>query len=114
MNRQEALDAGGQCVLSDRNKSYGNPEDNFKNTADIWNVHLRGRGLLAPGKELDTRDVAALMVGLKLARLVTSPEKLDTWIDIIGYGACGAECASILAESAHSGHGSGSASSSVT
>lgn len=106
MNRQEALAEAGKYVLADRNKSYGSPEDNFKNTADIWNVHLRGRGLLAPGMSLDARDVAALMIGLKLARLVTSPEKLDTWLDIIGYGACGAECASSIAD--HSASGSAS------
>jgi hypothetical protein len=98
MDREAALAEVGKCVLSDRNKAYGNPEDNFKNTADIWNVHLRGRGLLAPGKSLDIRDVAALMVGLKLARLVSSPEKLDTWVDIGGYAVCGAESASILTD----------------
>jgi hypothetical protein len=94
MNRQEALDAAGRCVLADRNQAYGDPESNFANTAAIWTVHLRGRGLLAEGKELEPFDVAALMIGLKLARLVTSPDKADTWVDIIGYGSCGIECAS--------------------
>ena len=93
MNRKEALDEAARCVLSDRNKEYGNPEDNFKTTAQIWNAHLQGRGLLADGKSLEPLDVAALMVGLKLARLVTSPGKTDTWVDMIGYAACGVECA---------------------
>lgn len=95
MNRQEAIDAVGQCILTDRNKSYGNPEQNFQNTADIWNVYLRTRGLLAPGETLKTYDVANLMLGLKLARMGNSPEKLDHYVDAAGYALCGAECVSL-------------------
>ncbi len=91
MDRQETLDAAARCVLGDRNNAHGAPEDNFRQTAAIWNVHLKGRGLLADDKELTPSDVAALMIGLKLARLVTSIDKADTWIDIAGYAACGAE-----------------------
>jgi hypothetical protein len=93
MNRQETLDAAGRCVLSDRNKAYGSPEDNFNQTAAIWTAHLKGRGLLAEGKALAAGDVAALMIGLKLARLVTSMDNADTWVDLAGYAACGAEVA---------------------
>ena len=95
MDRKETLDAAAKCVLSDRNTSYGSPEDNFRQTAAIWNVHLQGRGLLAEGKSLGPEDVAALMIGLKLARLVTSIDKADTWVDIAGYAACGAEVAAL-------------------
>jgi hypothetical protein len=94
MNRKEALDAAAACVLTDRNKDYGDPESNFANTAEIWNTYLRGRGLLAEGASIEAFDVANLMIGLKLARLVTSPRKVDTLVDIAGYAACSAECAS--------------------
>lgn len=93
MNRKEAIDEVEKCVLADRNRDYGSPEDNFKTTAQIWNAHLRGRGLLAEGKALEAHDVAALMIGIKLARLVTSPHKADTWVDLAGYAVCGVECA---------------------
>lgn len=92
MNRQEALEATAQCVLTDRNRDYGNPEDNFATTAAIWNACLYGSGHLK--KPLEAHDVAALMVGLKLARLAASPRKLDTWVDMAGYAVCGVEVAS--------------------
>lgn len=91
MNRKDSLDAAAGCVLVDRNKSYGDPEDNFRTTAQIMTAYLKGRGLLAG--DLAPHDVAALMISLKLARLCTSPDKEDTWVDLIGYGACGVECA---------------------
>lgn len=91
MNRKETLDTAALCVLGDRTQAYGSPEDNFRTTATIWTAHLQGRGLLAEGKSLGPEDVAALMIGLKLARLVTSIDKADTWVDIAGYAACGAE-----------------------
>jgi hypothetical protein len=91
VNRKDYLSAVGECILKDRNAEYGDPEDNFRDTAAIWNVHLSGR--LLPGKELTATDVAALMVGLKLARMRTSPAKADHWVDIGGYAGCGVECA---------------------
>jgi hypothetical protein len=30
---------------------------------------------------------------LKIARLKNSPNHRDSWVDIAGYAACGAECA---------------------
>jgi hypothetical protein len=110
MNRQEALDEVAKCILADRNKAYGDPEDNFRNTATVWNVYLQGAGLLAPGKAIEARDVGILMMGLKYARLVSSPDKIDNYIDSAGYALCSVACI----KEAHSGHGSGSASSSVT
>ena len=36
-------------------------------------------------------DVAAMMILLKVARLATSPDKWDNWVDIAGYAALGGE-----------------------
>ena len=91
MNRTEFIQSVGEAILADRNIDYGDPKDNFQDTADIWNVHLRGRML--PGRELTAADVAALMIGVKLARMRTSPDKADHWVDIAGYAGCGVECA---------------------
>lgn len=103
MDRREALDAAAACVLSDRNKDYGSPERNFETTAAMMDAYLRGRGLLPASVRLESHDVAALMICLKLARLVTSPGKADTWVDIIGYASCGAE----VATGAFEGQGTG-------
>ncbi len=93
MNRQQVIDEIGKCVLRDRNADYGTPEDNFADTAAIWNIYLRRRGLLAKDQTLTSKDVAALMVGLKMARLGASPNKMDNWVDLGGYAVCGGEVA---------------------
>lgn len=88
--REEVLDAAKACVLRDRNATHGRPEDNFQNIADLWNLHLRQRGLLVPGAALTSVDVALLCVDIKRARLLTSPDNKDNWVDAVGYLACGA------------------------
>lgn len=45
------------------------------------------------GHQFTAPDVAGCMIALKLARLSTSTSKADTWIDIAGYAALGAEIA---------------------
>jgi hypothetical protein len=39
-----------------------------------------------------TADVAAMLALLKIARLQQSPNHRDSWVDLAGYAACGAEC----------------------
>lgn len=88
--RAYILEEAKRCVLADRNTTYGKPEDNFLNTVRLWNEYLQAKGhsiVLAPA------DVAAFMILLKVARLSTNPEHSDSWVDVAGYAACGAECA---------------------
>src|SRR3546814_908824 len=82
--RETALAEIGRCVLQDRNASYGDPEDNFQDIADRWTVLFRGRGVA-----FTPADVAAMMCDVKLARLRTSADKPDNWIDLAGYAVCG-------------------------
>ena len=39
---------------------------------------------------LDATDVAHMMVLLKMARLVETPQHRDSWVDMAGYAATGA------------------------
>lgn len=87
--REKILQQALEIVTKDRNTDYGNPEDNFKVIADLWNVYLAARGTNA---RVDAKDVAAMMILMKMSRIVTSPGKEDHWVDIAGYSACGAEC----------------------
>lgn len=90
--RQEVLDTAAKYVSSDRNTEYGEPEDNFRTIAEMWNAYLAAR----PGHdtpEITSADVAAMQALLKVARLAQSPSKADHWIDVAGYAACGAEAA---------------------
>ena len=82
--RVEALREAARIISGERNKQYGNPEDNFERTAKIWSVIL--------GIEITNEDVAMMMVGLKMARYASkSGFQPDTWVDIAGYAACGYE-----------------------
>lgn len=86
MTRKECLDAAGNAVLTDRAREYGHPEDSFALIAALWSRYT--------GCDISTADVAAMMILLKLARVEGNPRHMDSWIDIAGYAACGAECAS--------------------
>jgi len=81
--RARILHKAEQCVCSDRNAVYGAPEYNFALIAKLWAIYT--------GVSFNHRDVAAMMILLKLARVKTSPNVEDHWVDIAGYAACGAE-----------------------
>lgn len=84
------LDIARQIVCADRNDTYGSAEDNFGIIAELWKPYLKGRGIAADN--LTSMDVAILMIQLKVARVATGKFKLDNFIDICGYAACGGEC----------------------
>ena len=84
MTRKECLDKAAECVLRDRQKQYGKPEDCFETIAMMWSAYL--------GKPIQGWDVATMMALLKIARIKTNPAHADNWCDLAGYAACGAEC----------------------
>lgn len=89
MNKAELLD-NAKAAVADRGLNYGRPEDNFERIAKLWNVHTVNRH--GPGHAvLDAQDVAMMMVLMKVARLENTPDHIDSWTDIAGYAACGAE-----------------------
>jgi len=86
MNRSECLDKAKEIVNGARQENYGSPEKNFANIALYWSVYL--------SRDIKPTDVALMMVLMKLARLENKPDHEDSWIDIAGYAANGAELAS--------------------
>lgn len=92
MTRDEVLNAAKQCVCHDRNNQYGSLEDNFKTIAYLWTDYLNaGNALRGVGICLRAKDVAAMMILLKVARVATGSGSQDNWIDLAGYAACGGE-----------------------
>ena len=85
MTRKECLDHAAKAVLTDRNAAYGEPEDSFGVIAGMWSVYL--------GRPVSSYDVACMMALLKIVRAKQNPHHDDSWTDLAGYAACGAECA---------------------
>lgn len=66
-----------------RSRDYGHPLANHRRIAEIWNLQLE-RKLSA---KITPREVALMMIGLKLAREINSPKR-DNLIDAAGYIKC--------------------------
>lgn len=89
--RAEILDTAKTCVCTDRNKQYGEPENNFFAIAQMWMAHFLAKGF---DIELTPVDVALMLAEFKIARALTATnQKADTYIDLAGYAACGGEIA---------------------
>ena len=84
--RRTVLNEAANVVTGAREAAYGGPEQSFGTIADLWSVYL--------GRAVAPHDVAALLALLKLARIKHSGgQHRDSWVDLAGYAACGAECA---------------------
>ena len=83
--RREILRMAESCVCADRQRDYGDAEDNFADIAAVLNVLLSHK-LSTP---LVSLDVATFDLAQKLCRAKNSPLVVDHWTDIVGYGACG-------------------------
>ena len=83
--RLAVLEDAATVVSGAREATYGGPEQSFGTIADLWSVYL--------GCCLAPYDVAAMLALLKLARIKHSRgSHRDSWVDLAGYAACGAEC----------------------
>lgn len=97
-NRRTAVLAEADLAVNrHRNRAYGPPEDNFARIARLWNIHLVNRGIVADvdSPALTLADVAMMLVLLKVGRLSETEDHFDSWTDIAGYAACGAEVSEI-------------------
>lgn len=90
--RTEILEEAIHLINGDRNNTYGDPIDDFRTTANFWQVYL-SRTISARGElDLQPHDVAVMMDLLKIARISWSPDKRDHWADLAGYAGCGWDC----------------------
>ena len=82
--RASVLNEANKIVNGERANTYGGPEDSFNTIASLWAAYHN-----CP---FTATDVAIMLALLKIARLKTSPAHRDSWVDLAGYAACGAEC----------------------
>jgi hypothetical protein len=92
VNRFELLEAARETV-ADRGEAYGSIWDNHERIAVIWTALV--------GVEFQPEHVAMMMAGVKLARLATTPDHQDSWVDLAGYAATGSECLDVRKKIAH-------------
>jgi hypothetical protein len=88
--RTEVLKEANDLINGDRNVDYGDPNDDFRKTAGMWDIYLKS--VYERRDHLLPHDVAVLMSMLKLSRIAWSPERRDNWVDLAGYAACGWDC----------------------
>jgi len=91
--RRDLLAKADRAVNGDRNKDYGDPTRDFERQAVMVQAYLEGIVETRGELRIEPHDIAAIMTIVKVARLVTSPDKEDHWVDIAGYAACGWDCA---------------------
>ena len=80
--QQDILEEARQLIHRDRAADYGEAKASFTRIAQLWSVYK--------GVEITPKDVASMMILLKMSRSVTS-NKRDNWLDTIGYAALGSE-----------------------
>ena len=83
MNKNQLLDAC-KVALNSRGQHYGKVLENHNRIAKIWSLII--------GSEVTEEQVALMMVGLKVARLIETPDHQDSILDIAGYAAVMSEC----------------------
>jgi Domain of unknown function (DUF6378) len=77
----EQFDAAYARVTLDRRDIYGDPEDTYRRIAAM-------RTIVDECNDPQIREILAMIV-TKVARLVQTPDHLDSWVDVAGYARCG-------------------------
>jgi hypothetical protein len=77
----EQFDAAYAKVTFDRRDIYGAPEDTYRRIATM-------RSVVDECPDAQIREILAMVV-TKIARLVQTPDHLDSWVDVAGYARCG-------------------------
>ena len=77
-------------IYGDREKTYGHPAKNLKTIANMWNAYMNN---MDDGNfNITAKDVAAMMILLKTARLANDQTHRDSVVDICGYAALIERC----------------------
>lgn len=79
---------GALDVLKPRGAAYGDVRENHEHIASLASTLTK--------KELSARDIALVLLAVKLGRMTTSPEMADHYVDAINYLAFAGEFAGAL------------------
>ena len=70
-------------VHGDRAKDYGDPTENWGQTAKLWSIII--------GKEVSIDQAVMCMIAAKISRQLHT-SKRDNWVDMAGYAEVGSLC----------------------
>ena len=82
-SEETVLEEAQRLVGGERNRVYDHPLADFTKTAKIMSAVLDKD--LKPGHEVRPDQIPLLMIGVKLSRLVATPDHRDSLTDICGY-----------------------------
>ena len=71
------LQEANELIYGQREADYGSATENFGRIARLWSEVM--------GQQVTPEQVLLCMVQLKIARLIQSPDHLDSWKDGAGY-----------------------------
>ena len=91
LSKTEILDQAKALTTGDRMKAYGNVDENFKRTADLWNAYFQGR-------DMSKQPIELFEVGIfnqlqKISRLAHDPTNPDSHVDNVRFGGIAGELA---------------------
>jgi hypothetical protein len=86
------LKEANAIIYGDREKTYGHPSRNLQTIAKMWTAYLVASRAITTENNIGAKDVAAMMVLLKTARLANNPDHRDSLVDICGYAALIERC----------------------
>ncbi|UJQ86577.1 hypothetical protein SEA_PENGUINLOVER67_55 [Mycobacterium phage PenguinLover67] len=84
--RERILEEARRAISGERQRDYGPPTASFERIGKMWAAIL---GL----DEVTAEQYAMCMAAVKIGRLIESPNHRDSWMDLAGYAALGAEVA---------------------
>lgn len=86
-SREQILERAEKLISHDRAQTYGDARESFTRIGLLWSDII--------GTPITATDVARMMIAMKLSRLTRDPAHADSWVDIAGYAALGAEIAEV-------------------
>jgi len=86
LTREAVLANANELINGDRAQMYGDAAVAHDRIARVWSVLI--------DKEINAHQVCLLLAAMKMVRAAVNPEYTDSWIDMAGYAALGAEIVS--------------------
>lgn len=84
------LEEAQTIIYGDREKTYGHPAKNLKTIANMWSAYMNN---MDDGNfTITAKDVAAMMMLVKVARFANDPSHRDNLVDVCGYAALIERC----------------------